>query len=111
MHKIFYCLDNQTKNLNVNFQRCNINIKTNLKKHILVAGGGPAGVKAACIAADRGHRVTLCEKSNSLGGQINLAQSLPGRAEFGGIITNLNNELKKTTANVRFNSSVNLELI
>ena len=85
--------------------------KTNLKKRILVAGGGPAGVKAACVAADRGHQVTLCEKSNSLGGQINLAQSLPGRAEFGGIITNLNNELKKTTANVRFNSFVNLELI
>jgi thioredoxin reductase len=85
--------------------------KTNLKKRILVAGGGPAGVKAACVAADRGHQVTLCEKSNSLGGQINLAQSLPGRAEFGGIITNLNNELKKTTANVRFNSCVNLDLI
>ena len=85
--------------------------RTNSKKRILVAGGGPAGMKAACVAADRGHQVTLCEKSNSLGGQINLAQSLPGRAEFGGIITNLNNELKKTTANVRFNSSVNLELI
>jgi thioredoxin reductase len=85
--------------------------RTNSKKRILVAGGGPAGMKAACVAADRGHQVTLCEKSNSLGGQINLAQSLPGRAEFGGIINNLNNELKKTTANVRFNSSVNLELI
>ena len=85
--------------------------KTKLKKSILVAGGGPAGVKAACIAADRGHRVTLCEKSNSLGGQINLAQSLPGRSEFGAIITNLNKELKKTTASVRFNSFVNLDLI
>jgi len=85
--------------------------KTKLKKSILVAGGGPAGVKAACIAADRGHRVTLCEKSNSLGGQINLAQSLPGRTEFGGIITNLNKELKKTTVSVRFNSFVNLDLI
>ena len=85
--------------------------KTKLKKSILVAGGGPAGVKAACIAADRGHRVTLCEKSNSLGGQINLAQSLPGRSEFGAIITNLNKELKKTTVSVRFNSFVNLDLI
>jgi pyruvate/2-oxoglutarate dehydrogenase complex dihydrolipoamide dehydrogenase (E3) component len=82
-----------------------------LKKHILVAGGGPAGVKAACIAADRGHHVTLCEKSSSLGGQINLAQSLPGRAEFGGIITNLNKELEKTKVSVRFNSFVNLDLI
>jgi 2,4-dienoyl-CoA reductase-like NADH-dependent reductase (Old Yellow Enzyme family) len=85
--------------------------KTNLKKHILVAGGGPAGVKVACVAANRGHRVTLCEKSTSLGGQINLAQSLPGRAEFGGIITNLNKELEKTTVSVRFNSFVELGLI
>ena len=59
------------------------------RKRILVAGGGPAGLKAASIAARRGHQVILCEKSNALGGQINLAQSLPGRAELGGITVNL----------------------
>lgn len=59
------------------------------RKRILVAGGGPAGLKAASIAARRGHQVILCEKSNALGGQINLAQSLPGRAELGNITVNL----------------------
>ena len=81
------------------------------RKRILVAGGGPAGLKAASIAARRGHEVILCEKSNSLGGQINLAQSLPGRAEFGGITSNLQKELSKTTARVHLNCFVNLDVI
>ena len=50
-----------------------------------MAGGGSAGLKAASIAARRGHEVILCEKSNALGGQINLAQSLPGRFELGAL--------------------------
>ena len=51
---------------------------------LLVAGGGPAGMKAAAVAAERGHQAILCEKANRLGGQVLLAQMLPGRAEFGG---------------------------
>lgn len=62
-------------------------------KKILVAGGGPAGMKAAAIAAARGHDVTLYESEPQLGGQARLAQLLPGRDEFGGIITNLEREM------------------
>ena len=40
------------------------------KKKVLVVGGGPAGLKAAATAAERGHDVTLCEKSDRLGGQL-----------------------------------------
>ena len=58
-------------------------------KRILVAGGGPAGMKAALTAAERGHDVTLCEAGRRLGGQALLAQLLPERAEFGGLVTNL----------------------
>ncbi|HHJ4328515.1 TPA: FAD-dependent oxidoreductase, partial [Klebsiella pneumoniae] len=59
-----------------------------VKKRILVVGGGPAGMKAAAVAAQRGHQVILCEASAQLGGQVNLAQLLPRRAEFGGASTN-----------------------
>lgn len=38
------------------------------KRNILIAGGGPAGMRAALTAAERGHRVTICEKSDRLGG-------------------------------------------
>jgi pyruvate/2-oxoglutarate dehydrogenase complex dihydrolipoamide dehydrogenase (E3) component len=60
----------------------------------MVIGGGPAGMKAAVIAAERGHHATLFEAQRRLGGQALLAQMLPGRAEFGGLITNLQRELE-----------------
>ena len=65
------------------------------RKRIAVVGGGPAGMKAAAVAAERGHSVTLYEKSSRLGGQALLAQMLPGRAEFGGLITNLESEIAR----------------
>lgn len=70
-------------------------------RRILVAGGGPAGMKAAAIAAARGHHVTLCEAGADLGGQAQLAQRLPHRAEFGGIITNLKREIELAGVVVR----------
>ncbi len=61
-------------------------------RHVVVVGGGPAGLKAAVTAAQRGHRVTLFEAERRVGGQVLLAERLPGRAEFGGAITNLTSE-------------------
>jgi 2,4-dienoyl-CoA reductase-like NADH-dependent reductase (Old Yellow Enzyme family)/thioredoxin reductase len=63
-------------------------------RRIMVIGGGPGGMKAAITAAKRGHVVTLYEGESQLGGQARLAQLLPRRAEFGGIITNLTRELE-----------------
>ena len=68
---------------------------------VVVAGGGPAGMKAAAVAAERGHRVILFESSPRLGGQVLLAQELPGRAEFGGIVTNLAREMERHGVDVR----------
>ena len=50
-----------------------------VEKKVMVIGGGPAGLKVAEVAARRGHRVTLYDKDNELGGQINLAIRLPFR--------------------------------
>ena len=44
--------------------------ETGQKKSVCVLGGGPAGLYAALLAADRGHRVTLYEKTGKLGGQL-----------------------------------------
>ncbi len=68
--------------------------KAETRKRVIVVGGGPGGMKAAVTAARRGHDVTLYEKERRLGGQALLAQLLPGRAEFGGLITNLERELE-----------------
>ena len=80
-------------------------------KNVLVAGGGPAGMKAAVIAAQRGHCVTLYETGNRLGGQALLAQLLPGRAEFGGLIGNLESEIGRYGVEVKLNTAVTRELI
>jgi len=81
------------------------------KKRIMVAGGGPAGMKAACIAAARGHKVTLYESAGKLGGQVNLAQLLPGRTEFGGLATNLRRELENESVEIRLNMPVTPKLV
>ena len=48
-------------------------------KKVIIIGAGPAGMECACIAASRGHKVTLYEKEKSLGGQLLLASKPPGK--------------------------------
>ncbi|NBA98591.1 FAD-dependent oxidoreductase [Pseudomonas sp. R5(2019)] len=81
------------------------------RKRVLVAGGGPAGMKAAAVAARRGHEVTLCEAAAQLGGQVLLAQLLPRRAEFGGASTNLQREMELAGVRVLRNTRVDRALV
>jgi 2,4-dienoyl-CoA reductase-like NADH-dependent reductase (Old Yellow Enzyme family)/thioredoxin reductase len=55
--------------------------KTDVPKKILIAGGGPAGLEAAHIAAERGHEVTLYEKDSSWGGLVRTAIAYKGQNE------------------------------
>src|SRR6185295_13071001 len=52
------------------------------KKRIAVVGAGPAGLACATTAAEAGHRVTLYEAADEIGGQFNLARRIPGKDEF-----------------------------
>jgi hypothetical protein len=79
---------------------------TGASQTVLVIGGGPAGMKAAVVAAERGHRVQLHEKRTRLGGQVILAEALPGRAEFGGVTTNLLGELERAGVEIHLRSQI-----
>jgi 2,4-dienoyl-CoA reductase-like NADH-dependent reductase (Old Yellow Enzyme family)/thioredoxin reductase len=52
------------------------------RKKVLIAGGGPAGMQAAITAAERGHDVTLCEQSDSLGGALKFARDVFFKADI-----------------------------
>jgi 2,4-dienoyl-CoA reductase (NADPH2) len=74
--------------------------RTRSPQNILVAGGGPAGMEFALAAASQGHRVTLFEKEQRLGGQINLAMVPPGKEELGGIVRSLAARMKQAGVEV-----------
>src|SRR6266699_770183 len=63
------------------------------KPVLIVVGGGPAGMQAARVAAQRGYRVKLYERQAELGGQINLLVRVSNRVEFGDASRNLQREL------------------
>ncbi|MFC9557522.1 FAD-dependent oxidoreductase [Rhodococcus sp. NPDC056960] len=80
-------------------------------KKVMVVGGGPAGMKAAAVAAQRGHRVTLYEAAGRVGGQVLLAERLPHRAEFGGAVTNLLAEIERSGVEVKTRVRVDPDLV
>jgi 2,4-dienoyl-CoA reductase (NADPH2) len=69
--------------------------RTDSPKNIAVAGGGPAGMEFAIVAAQRGHQVTLYEETERLGGQLNLAKAVPGKKELDNIVTDMTRRLAR----------------
>ncbi len=83
----------------------------NPAKRVLVVGGGPAGLKAAAIAARRGHKVTLLEKEERLGGQVVWATRVTARAEFGDLVRNLVHEIAQLGVAVRTGVAATAETV
>jgi len=59
---------------------------TKTPKTVAVVGAGPAGLSAALTAAEAGHAVTLFDKADEIGGQLNMAKQVPGKEEFWGLV-------------------------
>ncbi|MEX0366778.1 MAG: FAD-dependent oxidoreductase, partial [Ruegeria sp.] len=56
------------------------------KKSIAIVGAGPAGLSTALTAAERGHQVTIFDRADEIGGQLNMAKQIPGKEEFWGFV-------------------------
>jgi len=80
-----------------------------VKKKVLVVGGGPAGMEAAYVAKKRGHEVVLCEQSDRLGGQLNIACVPIGKQEITKVVKYMKSQL--TGVDVRLNTTVTKEMI
>ncbi|MFI5421012.1 MAG: FAD-dependent oxidoreductase, partial [Nitrososphaerales archaeon] len=76
------------------------------RKKILVIGAGPAGLEAARVASERGHVVTIYEKSGEIGGQVKWAKMLPGRADIGSIISWYATQLRKNGVRIELHKEV-----
>jgi 2,4-dienoyl-CoA reductase (NADPH2) len=113
------CFDNLFKmkaveclcNPRAGYERSRTLVKIEAPLNITVVGGGAAGMSAAVAAAERGHRVTLHESGNHLGGQLLLAGAPPGREEFIELAADLERQLELSGTTVVFNSTVDEQFL
>ena len=81
------------------------------KRKVVVVGGGPAGMEAARVSAERGHDVTLFEKNDALGGQVTLAARAPQRDQMAGITRWFQLELARLKVDLRLGVAADVATI
>ena len=78
---------------------------------IAIVGGGPAGMEAARVLAQRGFHVTIFEEKDRLGGLLNLASKIPGRGEFAAFVSFMERELKRSNVDIRLETHADSSII
>jgi 2,4-dienoyl-CoA reductase (NADPH2) len=78
-------------------------------KQLAVVGAGPAGLAFSCVAAQRGHQVTLYEAADEIGGQFNMAKRIPGKEEFSETLRYYRRQLELHGVNVVLNAEASVD--
>jgi 2,4-dienoyl-CoA reductase-like NADH-dependent reductase (Old Yellow Enzyme family)/thioredoxin reductase len=81
--------------------------RTHHPHRVLVVGAGPAGLEAARVAAARGHKVTLVEKSEKLGGKLHVSAASPSKGEIRSFIEYLSGQIRKLGVEVQTGRTLN----
>ena len=80
-------------------------------KTIAVVGAGPAGLSMALTASERGHKVTIFDRSDRLGGQLNLAKQVPGKEEFHGLVDWFETAVAEAGIELRLNETATVDAL
>ena len=81
------------------------------KKSVLVIGGGPAGMQAALTAAERGHKVILCDQNAELGGALLLNKDVPFKVDMNRLRAWYGRMLERAGVDIRLNTKVTPEMV
>ena len=122
INKCMRCLACFSNLVNTGHFRCAINPETGREldvrydaaptksKKVLVAGGGIGGMQAAITCAQRGHKVVLCEMSESLGGALKCEEDVPFKQPLSAYLASQARKVKELGVEVRLNTKVTPEL-
>ncbi len=78
-------------------------------KAIAVVGAGPAGLAFSTVAARRGHRVSLFDQADEIGGQFNMAKKIPGKEEFSASLDYFRGEVDRSGVDLQLNTRISAE--
>ncbi|APX12807.1 NADPH-dependent 2,4-dienoyl-CoA reductase [Tateyamaria omphalii] len=81
------------------------------RKSIAIVGAGPAGLSTALTAAERGHDVTIFDRANEIGGQLNMAKQVPGKEEFWGFVDWYRTMVAEAGITVQLNTEATVETL
>jgi 2,4-dienoyl-CoA reductase (NADPH2) len=82
-----------------------------VKKRVFVAGGGSAGMEFALVAKQRGHDVTVYEKEERLGGQVNLVAASPGKKEFLNVVKSLMKRIEISGVRINLKTTLTSKMV